>query len=86
MFNLGSKKVTIKNDFKRVTITQARKLYNNGHTLYIVPSKVYPSYNNMWIQPYKANKNNDGDFEKLVNSYEYYNCNSELGRVANFYI
>lgn len=83
---LLSKKSVTKKDFKRVTISQARKMYNEGHTIYIVPSKIYPSYDNVWIQPYKASIKENGDFEKFIASYEYYNCNNEVGRVANFYI
>ena len=43
-------------NFTKVNKTKARNLYNKGVTIYIVPSKVYPSYENMWIKPFEINK------------------------------
>ena len=78
--------------FKKVNKTQARKLYNNNKNVYIVPCKVYPNYNNVWTQPIKLNKeeyidkNYENDFDKIINNFEFYNCNTELGKYTSFYI
>ena len=78
--------------FVKINKTKARKLYNNNVNIYIIPCKVYPNYNNMWIQPIKLNKeeyidkNYENDFDKIINNFEYYNCNTEVGRYTSFYI
>ena len=72
--------------YKKVNKTQARKLFLQKKDIYILPCKVY--IGNMWIKPYIANitKKVDFDFDKLINEYEYYNCNYELGYYASYYI
>ena len=79
-------------EFKKINKAQARKLYNNNVNVYILPCKVYPNYNNAWIQPIKLNKeecidkNYENDFDKIINNFEFYNCNTNLGRYTSFYI
>ena len=64
----------------------ARKLFNNGHELIIIPCKCAPG--RVWLTGFKICKNNleNADFDRLINEFEYYNCNSELGRYTHFYI
>ena len=73
-------------DFLRVNKTKARRLFNEGKTIYLVPCKVYPDPRGMWIQPYDIDKKFDKTFDTIVNSYEYYNCCPETGKVVAFYI
>ena len=75
--------------FKKLNKTQARKLYNAGQTIMLVPCKVNP--NNMWgIGHYFSNAEGDGferDFDKVVSYYSYYNCQyNELGKYCAYYI
>ena len=74
--------------FKKVTKRTAQKLYNAGTTVYILPCKA--SVKSMWFSPYPININdvcNDGvDFQKLVNAFEFYNCNNETGKYTAFYV
>jgi hypothetical protein len=80
-------------EFKKVNITKARRLYNEGITIYIVPCKVFPDFNNNWIKPFDLNikeflKENEkyNNFDSRINNFAYYNCNSELGNYIHFYI
>lgn len=71
--------ITIKQIQKRT----AKKLFDSGETIYIQNSNFHPF--GVWSQCIEIN-NKDGDsFESIVNSFEYYNCNSETGYYATFY-
>ena len=79
--------------YKKVNKPIARKLYNNGITVYLLPCKVSETAltsKNSWVNPveislftcaHSANK-----FDRTVNEYEYYNCNAELGYYASYYV
>ena len=73
-----------KNKYKRIRKDEARRLYDEGIDIYLLPWKVYPDDNHPWIRPYKM----DGrSFDENVNEFEYYNCNiAELGYYAACYI
>lgn len=71
------------NGYKRIRKNEARRMYNNGVTVYLLPCKVYPDDNHPWIKPYRMEGR---PFEKTVNEFEYYNCNAELGYYTAFYI
>ena len=73
--------------YTRVSKATARRLYNQGYCLYVVPVKVNPD--NFWgigciidnaaVDPEK-------EFQKVVNSFTWYNCNyNELGKYPAFY-
>lgn len=88
------------NNFKRIRKTMAKRLYNEGKKLYIVPCKVFPDFNAMWVKPFELQyteemKQRDIEypaiafehtFDSRINSFEYYNCNYELGYYTAFYI
>ena len=72
------------NGYRRIRKDEARRLHDDGATIYLLPCKVYPDDNHPWITPYKMD---DRPFEKVVNEFEYYNCNiAELGYYAAYYI
>ena len=64
----------------------ARKLFNEGHELIIIPCNCSP--NGFWVKGFRICKTNleNSDFDRLINEFEYYNCNSELGRYTHYYI
>ena len=64
----------------------ARKLFNEGHELTIIPCNCSP--NGAWLTGFRICKTylENSDFDRLINEFEYYNCNSELGRYTHFYI
>lgn len=80
MRNLNTGKYT------RVRKDVARKLFKEGRVIYLTPSNVQASDCNMWIKPYPINNEGKRDFDSTVNQFEYYNCNSELGYYACFWI
>jgi len=72
------------NKYKRISKGEARRLYNEGIAVYILPCKVYPDDNHPWIKPFKMDFRT---FDEFVNEYEYYNCNiAEIGYYAAYYI
>ena len=70
---------------KKTNITKARRLFNEGVTIYLMPSKV--AFANPWISPIRINNvENENTFDSIVNAYRYYNLgNGYLGGVAYWY-
>lgn len=69
--------------YTRISKAAARSLYAAGDDVYFCPVNLNPEspWGLVWNPP-----NNDIPFEKLVNEYEWYNCNNECGRYTAFYI
>lgn len=74
---------------ERINKRAAKKLYNSGVDVLFIPCKCNPE-NNFYNLGIWENKYLDGQhetFEKLLNEYEYYNCNyNVLGKYTAFYI
>ena len=71
--------------YKRITKKTARNAFNNGLIVIITPCKANPYF--IGAAWYETSKNETTpDFDKMVNSFEYYNCFSEVGYYASFYI
>lgn len=68
--------------FKRITKGVARKLFNKGHDVYVLPCNV--RLDSIWVSPTLIPK--EYDFDKVINEYTYYNCNRELGTYCSYYI
>lgn len=80
-------------NFKRVNKPTARKLYNKGCNIWLLPCKVNEGALqdlNQWIKPHiisiSSSEDNINQFDRAVNSYEYYNCNAELGYYSHYYV
>lgn len=71
-------------EYRQVQRRTAKKLYNEGKTIYLLPCKC--NIGNMWVQLYELSNNDDESWDIVLNYYTYYNCNCELGRYAHFYI
>ena len=71
-------------DFERITKTQARKIYNGGGVVYIIPRNCYPS--GVWLTAYEMENGGGRSFDSIVNEYTYYNCNAFLGYYPAFYL
>jgi len=68
----------------KITKGMARKLYNEGKEVMIIPSRVRP--NGMlasWTT--KPIDDPDADFDKLCNAIFYYNCSPETGMTLSYY-
>lgn len=68
----------------KITKALARKMYNNGEEVMIIPNKIRP--NGMlasWTT--KPVDDPDADFDKLCNAIFYYNCSPETGMNLAYY-
>lgn len=68
----------------KVDKRMARKEYNSGNTIYLLPSKAAPG--SCWITPATVSNRCNKDFDALINEYSYYNCNNETGLRVTYYI
>mgnify|MGYP003297141460 CR=1 FL=1 len=77
--------------YRRLTKAQAFKLFQDGHTIVIAPVKANMIYIfRLWaVLCYNpADRTTEAPkqtFERLVNSFKYYNCNNELGQYCKFF-
>ena len=73
-------------NYTRINKSKARKLYNLGRTIAVLPCKANP--NSPWFSNSTISKEStDKGFDALVNEFTYYNCNtSELGHRPAFYV
>lgn len=68
----------------RVDKRVARKAYKAGAVVGLVPC--WSSICSMWVSSIDVRNGSDMDFDTLIAEFEYYNCNSELGKCAAYYI
>jgi hypothetical protein len=68
--------------YTQITLREARKFYNDGWTIYLLPSKA--AIGSCWISPLPVS--GCGDFDRKVNAYKYYNCNEYVGKSVHYYI
>ena len=73
-------------NYTRINKREARKLYNLGRLITILPCKANP--NSPWFSNSAVSKESaDKNFDALVNEFAFYNCNtSELGHRPAFYV
>jgi hypothetical protein len=69
----------------KITKALARKMYNNGEEVMIIPNKVRPTsvLANWWTT--KPIDDPNADFDKLCNVIFYYNCSPETGMNLAYY-
>ncbi len=83
-------------DYVKLTKPTARKLYNLGCTIKLIPCRVssyvvtrVPSDYD-WIVPVEISilncKYESNKFDRTVNEYQFYNCNAELGYYPHYYV
>lgn len=80
---------------KKLTKTQVRKQLSKSlnQTVLLFPSKCGPA-NTTWVKGFEYNPSKQGisykeldkHFERTINEFSYYNCNSELGNRVHFYM
>ena len=92
------KKYTFYNDgymFIRINKKEARKAYKNNLKVFATPCNMAPF--NPWNPAFLLYRKYreqfilddigaENDFNNMVNSLEYYNCNNETGKYTAFYI
>ena len=80
------KDLAYSHQYTRIRKDVARKLFNEGRTIYLTPSNIAASDSNLWVKPCPIDNRSEKTFDDLVDRYEYYNCNWELGYYTNFWI
>lgn len=68
--------------YSRITKNQARKLFEKGDNIALLPSKI------VGLEPtivYKGLKCKDWDFNDYVNNFVYFLCNCECGKYPKFF-
>lgn len=70
---------------KQVNKITAKKLYEKGVKIWLHPCNL--TLNNVWQVPYHFQKSetNTECFDRLVNSFRYYNCDSQRGKRIIFF-
>lgn len=73
---------------KKINKRQARKEFYDGKKVGLLPCNV--TKDNRWMSicwiDADSRSDNDRDFDQIVNEFEYYSCNNEMGRYAAYYI
>ncbi len=77
------------NGYKRIRKDEARGRFSNGEFIYLCPVKLRPG--GPWHPEITiTNKGHlagvTEDFNKIINRFEYYNCNAETGYYTAYYI
>lgn len=67
----------------KITKGMARKLYNEGKEIMIIPSRIRP--NSMLASWIVKPEDDSTDFEKVCNAIHYYNCSPETGMSLVYY-
>ena len=70
----------------KVNKAAARKAFNNGQFVHVVPNKANP--NSIWFRDCMIviSKLRTPDFDAIVEKFQYYNCNNQLGKRVAYYI
>lgn len=68
---------------KKINIITARKLFNKGEKIHVLPNKVV--LGNPWVNPSLIKKINDETFDYIINAYCAYMLH-ELGTRCAFYV
>lgn len=77
--------------YRRLTKAQAINLFQGGHTIVIAPVKANMTYIfRLWaVLCYnpsdRTHETPKQTFERLENSFRYYNCNNELGQYCKYF-
>lgn len=70
--------------FQQVNKTKAGRFFYEGKSVFLLPCNANP--NSPWAGMYEIVDEGDYDFNNIVNHFEYYNCNGEMGKYAVFFI
>ena len=68
----------------KITKALAKKMYDNGEEIMVIPSRVRP---NGMLASWTSKPADDptADFDKLCNAIFYYNCSPETGMSLTYY-
>ena len=75
---------SLKTNVAIINKAKARNLYNQGVEIFLQSKNM--SFDNAWQSAYSIKKSNEADtFNAIVNSFTYYNCDSERGKTPKYY-
>ena len=69
----------------KITKGLARKMYENGEDVMIIPSRVRPTGPLAFWSRKPDGELEEGAFDKLCNAIHYYNCSPETGMSLVYY-
>jgi hypothetical protein len=70
---------------EQISKPQARKLFDEGKEIYVSPCNM-KIFNSLGTLLSVTKVNNNANFDRIVKSYENYNCNNnEVGKYASFF-
>lgn len=72
------------NVWTRCTKKHARTVYNRGEKVIICPVDMRPF--GPWGYGCMIDNSDGGSFAKAINAFEFYNCRTETGRYAAYYV
>lgn len=70
--------------YERVSKHTARRFFMRGRQVYCLACNLNPL--TPFVSMCDMRVFSNGDFDTIVNGYEWYNCNNECGRYAAFYV
>lgn len=70
---------------KQISKNDARRLFWQEKDFWMVPCKMRPDWG-LHIDQNWYNQHDENSFERLYNSFCYYNCNTETGQRPFFYV
>lgn len=75
---------------RQINKTRARKLYDQGKTIYLQSCKMV--FNSMWQSACPINKERESwgekgeTFDSVVDAFTYFNCDNERGKYPCFFV
>lgn len=78
----------LKKQMRQVRRDTAKKCYEKFQTVYLLASNMRFD-NKIWGGACPIHKDRESwgeNFESIINSFEYYNCDSERGRYVRFFV
>lgn len=71
------------NKFIQVNKATAKRFFDSGKLIYLQPNKT--RFNSFAMPPMPTSRH-AGEFEKVINQFLFYCCNSEAGRYPHYFI
>lgn len=68
----------------RVQRRTAKRLFEEGNEVFITPHKM--RFSAQWNPPRSITAGSESKFDDIVNSFIYYQCNTETGKYLSFYV
>lgn len=69
---------------RRINKKEARRRFNQGEEITLVACKML--VDSPWGLGCRVDNSDSRDFDRIVNNFEYYNCTSQTGYYASYYV